>query len=146
MDNIEKERMMVLQMVQDGKITAAEAAKLLRALSQTNNSSVDFDMDEKFYEMDEKLGNFSQSVENFAKDCNEKFATVAKDAEPKIKEAIKIVVEKTTAVLDNISKSLNESTKPKEDCCNENCEDTKEDCCEECTEEKSDDDNTPKPN
>ena len=129
---MQDEKIMVLKMVEDGKISPDEAVKLLQALATPNESnSVD---------VDEKLNTFYQSVESFAKDCNEKVSAIAKDVEPKLKEATKIIVEKITPLLDSLSNSLKESIKAEEKESVEPYEET--DCCREDRSE----DNEPKSN
>lgn len=108
-DSFKEERMMILNMVQDGKLTSDEAAKLLDAL-KVGTPEV-----EHTFDMEEKIHKFTQSVDSFARDVTDKLGTAFKDAEPKIKKATKKAVEKTASVIDDISKSLNDSLKNMEE-------------------------------
>lgn len=108
-DSLKEERIMILNMVQDGKLTTDEATKLLNALRVgTLEVESGFDMEEKIYK-------FTKSVDSFAKDVTGKLGTAFKDAEPKLKKATKTAVEKTAKVIDDISKSLNDSLKSMEE-------------------------------
>jgi len=130
---MKQERLKVLSLLEEGKITADEAANLLEKLAQADNHH--FINDERAEQFEESLQRFAKNAECFAKELGQKAAIAYKDVEPKLKKASQTVLEKTAAVVDEIAHSLHESIeKAKEkECCSEG--DT---CCE--------DDNTPKPN
>ncbi|GHU52127.1 hypothetical protein AGMMS49975_07320 [Clostridia bacterium] len=99
---MKKERLLILELLADGKISADEAARLLDSLKR---DAREWDCDDA----NEKIKDFSRSVEGFAKDFSAKLETSFKIAEPKLRKTTKIALEKTAQVIDNISKSLNES-------------------------------------
>ena len=125
---MQEERMQVLKMVDEEKITVDEATKLLESLRATNDGGKQFE---------EKFKEFANDMKEFAKDVTCKINEATKKAEPKVKEFAKTVVSKTAEVADNISQSLNEKIKNMD-----------EDCCEgepcECDEQQPVD-NGPKP-
>lgn len=145
---MKQERMKILELLDQGKITATEAANLLEALKASDNQERVWD-DEAKRSVQEKVNRFSQNVEGLSKDIGDKLEATFKDMEPKLRTVTKVVVEKTAAIVDEISKSLNETLKnleerrAKEGCC---CEEDKEEtqcevepeddsCCNtECTE------------
>ena len=132
-----EERLLILNMVSEGKITVEESIKLLEAL---NEGETDFSEANYNSEMEDKVNGFTASLDSFAKEVNEKAKTTYKDFEPKLKSATKTVVEKTVSVLNDITKSLNESLQNMEK--SEKC-DCEGDCqcapCEnnECTAEEN---------
>jgi len=126
---MQEERMIVLKMVDEGKITVDEATKLLEGLRGTGS-----DVGRQF---EEKFKDFSADMKEFAKDVTCKINDMTKKAEPKVKEFAKNVVSKTAEVADNISQSLNEKVKSMDgECCES------EPCC--CDEEQPAD-NGPRP-
>jgi len=125
---MKKERIKVLEMVEEGKISVDEAAKLLESLKASGDAGWTPD----YEDAEEKLNQFSKNVDQFAKDFSEKFGVVFKEVEPKLKSATKVVLEKTVSLLDDVSRSLNESARNME---------AKADCgcgCEgeECSDDK----------
>jgi polyhydroxyalkanoate synthesis regulator phasin len=102
-------KMKVLELLEMGKITADEATKLLDAMKRNDgNGGFVFDEDTR-EQLEEKVARFSKNVDAFAKDFGSKVESVYRDLEPKIKKASAVVLEKTAAVFDDISRSLNES-------------------------------------
>jgi len=101
-----EERMLILNMVSEGKISVDESVKLLEALNAGESDGMDFGYNN---EIEDKVNGFTTSLDNFAKEMNEKAKTTYKDFEPKLKNATKTVVEKTVSVLEDITKSLYES-------------------------------------
>ena len=116
-----EERLLILNMVSEGKITVDESMRLFEAL---NDGESDFGTNYNT-EMEDKVNGFTASLDSFAKEVNEKAKTTYKDFEPKLKNATKTVVEKTVSVLNDITKSLNESLQNMEK--SEKCE-----CGEDC--------------
>ena len=121
-----QERMKVLDLLDEGKITAEEAAKLLEAMKkpQLDDDMLVFDKDAA----EEKVHNIAKHVDRFTKDFGGRVESAYKEIEPKIKKASQAVLERTAAIFDEIAKSLNESLenarknaadaeKAAEDCC-----------------------------
>lgn len=116
---MKEEKIMVLNMLQEGRINVEEALKLLDSIQ---GHSWGFPETEK--NIDEQLSKFSQSIDGLTKDLCSKMESVFKDIEPKIKKASKKVVEKTANAVDQVSKSLNEtldSLKKYEESCEKEC-------------------------
>lgn len=110
---MQNERMKVLQMLEDGVVTADEATKLLEALQSTGETRSQFQ-------------DFAHDMKRFAKEVTCKINELAKKAEPKVKEFTKTVVAKTADIADNISQSLNEKVRKMENCCETEADN---DCC-----------------
>ena len=127
------EKMRVLELLENGKITADEAAKLIEALG--NSSIVSKETREN---MEEKWHQFTQDVSKFAKDAGCKVQAYYKEVEPQLKKASQTALEKAAAALDTLACKIHESLDKDGECCGEGCE-----CEIDC---KCDDDNTPKPN
>lgn len=108
-DNLKEERLLILHMIHEGKISSEEGSKLLE--------SIKFNAEDEYQgiDMEDKINKFSTTVDSFAKDVGSKIGTAFKDAEPKIKKATKKALEKTALVMEDISKSLNESIKSMEE-------------------------------
>lgn len=120
---MKEERMMVLKMIQDGTITADEAAKLLETLGEKSKG-----IDSKEFEknVEDKFAKTTESIESFAKDIGNKLEEAYKSIEPKVKKISKSVIEKTAGVVENASKALNEKLHdPKDECC---CNKGEHDC------------------
>ena len=116
-------KLKILEMLEAGKIDANEAVQLLDAL-KSNAYDDSFGIDE------EKLHRFGQSVDSFARDFGGRVEGFYREVEPKIKKASHVVLEKTAAVFDEISKSLHETmenqrkaAEGQEGCCADS------DCC-----------------
>lgn len=136
---MKQERLKVLSMLEDGKITAEEAAKLLESLKRGGPMYVW--EDDYSGEFEDRVNRFSRNVENFGKDFKCRMESAYKDMEPKLQNATRSVLEKTAAIIDDISSSLNESlrnmSKDHKPCCDE------EDCgcgCGEAETEAANDD------
>ena len=120
-----KEKMRVLEMLDNGKITADEAANLLEVLGRSR-----FISDETRGDVEEKVNQFAQDLSKFAKDCGCKIQVLYKDAEPKLKKASQSVLAKAAAALDTLASNINESLEAEEACCGEEgcgCDGTPED-------------------
>ena len=122
------EKMRVLELLENGKITADEAAKLLEVLGNSRLVSK-----ETRENMEEKVQQFAQDVTKFAKEAGCKMQVFYKEVEPKLKKASQSALEKAAAALDGLACSISESLE-KDECCGEECS------CE-CEE-----DDTPTPN
>ncbi len=138
---MKKERLKVLNLLEQGKISAEEAAKLLETLKSPGFEPYYWDCDTA----EEHINNFSKNFDGFVKDFGEKMDTAYKSVEPKLKKATFVVVEKTASIIDDIAKSLNDTLQSMEgdcccnkqnsqSCCDDECCD--DDCCDdECCDE-----------
>ena len=122
------EKMRVLDLLESGKITADEAARLLETLGGAAFISKDARDN-----LEEKVSKFAQEVNTFAKDVGCKLQEMYKDVEPKIKKASQNALEKAAAVLDDLANNINDSVEKGADCCGDT----------DCT---CDDDDKPKAN
>ena len=128
---MKQERLKVLSLLEEGKVTAEEAAHLLDKLSQTDGRH--FISEDTAEHVEENLNKFAKNVECFAKELAQKVECAYRDVEPKLKKASQAALEKTASVVDEIAHSLH---------------DTIEKAKARAEEEKSccDDDDGPKPN
>jgi ElaB/YqjD/DUF883 family membrane-anchored ribosome-binding protein len=134
---MKQERLKVLSLLEEGKISADEASLLLDKLNQADGRH--FISDDTAEQVEEKLHRFAKTAEGFAKEFSQKAAEAYKDVEPKLKKASQAVLEKTASIVDDIAHSLHDTI--------ENAKARAEqegECCG--GEDKDDDDNTPKPN
>lgn len=83
---MKEERMFILNMLNDGKISADDACKLLAAIKPSG---------EKSAEIGDKVG-------KYAKDLKTKVSKIAKDAEPKVKKYAEAVNDKFEDIKSNI--------------------------------------------
>ena len=127
------EKMRVLELLENGKITADEAANLLEVLGKSTRIVSKETRDN----MEEKVQKFAHDVSKFAKECGCKAQVFYKEVEPKLKKASKTALEKAALALDSLANNISESIK-KDECCSgaEDCS-----CGVTC-----EDDNAPKPN
>ncbi len=141
---MKQERMKILELLEAGKITAAEAKDLLESVKKPEYSGFGFDDDTRA-NVEEKFSKFTSHVDQFTRDFGNKVQEIYKNVEPKVRKASQAVLEKTASVFDEISKSLSESVenarKNAECCCDEGEEKAEGDCC--C--EESTADNGPRP-
>lgn len=103
---MKQERLKVLSLLEEGKITADEASLLLDKLNQEAHH---FISDETAEHVEEKLAKFAKSCEQFAKEFGQKAKVAYKDVEPKLKKASQTVLEKTASIVDDIAHSLHDS-------------------------------------
>jgi len=146
---MKEERMRVLKLVEEGKITVDDAAKLLEALMASKSPEEDCFQENR--EFEKKFAAFAKNAENFAKDCGDKVGDAFREVEPKLRKVSKVVLVKTAAIIDDLSKALNESLQNMDvadcececDCCcdDEPCEEEACECGCGC-----DCDDTPKEN
>jgi len=106
------EKMRVLDLLEAGKISAEEAARLLESLGKPRM----FDK-EKREQMEEKLHKFAADVNRFAKDIGEKVHCMYKNVEPKIKKVSHTALEKAASALDDLAHTIHESMKKGEKAC-----------------------------
>ena len=120
-----QERLKVLSLLEEQKITAEEASLLLDKLNAADGHH--FISEETAEQVEEKIHRFAKSAENFAKEFGHKAAEAYKDVEPKLKRASQTILEKTAAVVDEIAHSLHETldrAKSEDCCCGEKDDDT----------------------
>lgn len=98
------EKMRVLDLLEAGKINAAEAAELLGVLNAPRLMNR-----ETRENMEEKLQQFAKDCNKFAKEVGCKAKELYKDVEPKIKKASKTALEKAADALDSLACSINDS-------------------------------------
>jgi len=146
----------ILQLVEEGKITADDAVKLLYAISA--NASAEENCDSESNDFEKKVNNFAKNAEAFARECGSKVSGAYRVVEPKLRKVSKAVLTKTASVIDDLSKALNESLRNMENnecddecCCNETacCCDEDHGCCDSAASECTcgcDCDDTPKEN
>jgi glutamate synthase domain-containing protein 1 len=145
-----EERMKILEMVEEQKISVEQAIQLLEALKERGGNHAHFHKmrQQNKAEFEAKLQKFAENIDSFAKDFGGRMEDAFKDMEPKIKTATKTVVERTAEIVNDISRAINEKIDASECrdnqcCCEEDC------CCEEKPEEKHEnkpEDNEPKEN
>ncbi|HBY19507.1 MAG: hypothetical protein A2Y24_04280 [Clostridiales bacterium GWE2_32_10] len=104
------ERMMVLKMLEDGKINAEEALKLLDALNANSIDSFIGENAEKlksiFADVKIKAEDFAKKMEPHVNDAKGKLGDVYKKLEPTIKDVGDKVKKVASDVVDQVNKSL----------------------------------------
>ena len=129
-----EERMKILEMVEDGKVSVEDALKLMDSLNNERRYGY-----RKHYEkpenaeIEEKIKKFAARADSFARDVGEKLEASIKHMEPKVKRATMVVAEKTARVVDELSRKLNDSLNNmrEKEACREACREEAEeaDCC-----------------
>jgi len=112
------EKMRVLEMLENGKITAEEAAKLIEVLGKGSLVSK-----ETRENVEEKLHQFAADVTKFAKEAGCKMQEMYKQVEPKLKKGCQSALEKTAEALDKLACNISESLEKDACCCDNGC------CC-----------------
>jgi len=102
-----QERLKILSLLEEGKISADEAAMLLEKVNVPETPHLI--SEETAEQVEEKIHRFAKSAEGFAKEFGQKAAEAYKDVEPKLKKVSQAVLEKTAAVVDDIAHTLHES-------------------------------------
>jgi len=122
------EKLRVLDMLDAGKITADEAARLLEALKGPG-----FMNKETRENVEDRLRQFGQECGRLAREAGSKLQVVYKEVEPKVKKASQAALEKAACVLEDLACAINKSLEKNECCDDENCcckgEESKE-CCD----------------
>lgn len=99
-----EEKMRILRMLEEGKITANEATDLLNSLKDgkdaynSNNQYTDKSVQKE------------KNAKSFSRDIEKKIEVFSKDLEPKIQKATQTIIDKANYFADKISKSLSDST------------------------------------
>ena len=119
-----QEKMRVLDMLDAGKISADEAARLIEAMGSSG-----FMNKETRENVEEKLQRFAQDCGKLAKEVGHKMHGFYKGVEPKIKKASQTALEKAACVLEDLACTISESLeKAQQSCCDDpDCSDP--DCC-----------------
>jgi len=95
---MKEERLAILKLIDEGKISASEGVKLLNALRD--------DIPKREFEIEDGINKVTSAMDSFAKDIKEKFCDFTKDAEPRMKKASQSIIEKTSEIFGEISKNL----------------------------------------
>ena len=106
MTNLKEERMLILEMIREGKISTDEATKLLKSIGNARDTSERADIDNT--EFEEKLDKFYDNVNTFTKDIKEKVGSAYETSKPVVKDHAQKVLTKTAQMLDHLSKKLTE--------------------------------------
>lgn len=124
------ERIMILKMLEEGKIGADEAAKLLGSIkdeseepkveqstqqsntNQTNNNSNNSSSGGNSGGSSINFDELGRTLGSISKDMAKKFGIFAKDMAPKLQTMTEVLVEKTASVTDKISKSVATPPRP----------------------------------
>lgn len=91
---MKEQTMMILKMIESGKITADEGVKLINAVSGTGKSSESKSSD--------VIGQVKKKVTN-------KVSKIAKEAEPKVKAAASAIAEKSGEIKKKVEGKINEA-------------------------------------
>ena len=134
---MKQERLKILSLLEEGKITADDAGMLLEKLNQADGYH--FISEDTAEQVEEKLQRFAKSAEGFAKEFSSKVGHAYKDVEPKLKKASQTVLEKTASIVDDIAHALHESIESAK----ARAEEAEKACCNE---DSCECDDTPKPN
>jgi polyhydroxyalkanoate synthesis regulator phasin len=127
---MKEERMKILQMVEDGKITVEEAGKLLESLGVCDECD-----EENFAD---KMKEFCKNTEGFLKSVGSKIGDFAKDMEPRVRNVTKTVVSKTADIVEELGKALAACLNSLN---NNKAEECGEECCCCCEEDEQEDEN-----
>ena len=120
------EKIMILKMLEEGKINAQEAATLIDSLGKEESANKDYKKEnqnkhchnsrQQNYQQHQQYNNNQQqhqqyqqnrqNFEDFAEDISKKFDNLARGFEPKVKKFTDTIVEKTASIVDEISKSF----------------------------------------
>jgi len=114
-----EEKMMILKMLEEGKIDAAEASKLLGTVGDAPSKPKRAQKSEKqTYEKDQSGHTYEKECDrhpgnnqnapqgDFTRDLSKKFETFARDMEPKLQSFTKGVASAADTVADKISKTI----------------------------------------
>ncbi|MCL2592452.1 MAG: DUF4097 domain-containing protein [Defluviitaleaceae bacterium] len=107
-NNNGNEKIMILKMLEEGKITAEEAAKLLSSLGEEKKTEPNKGFDESFEQsfnepFGENVEDFADKMENFADEMSRKFDGFAKDFEPQARNLADKIAEKISDITKSFS-------------------------------------------
>lgn len=114
---MKEERLMVLEMLKEGKINVDEAEKLLKTVGVVSKEEKD---------LEDKFTAFYSNVDSFAKDLKRRAEIAYTKAEPKVKIATKKTLEKTVTLMQDVSEKLKNAANKIEDEAIEKIEETTE--------------------
>lgn len=100
--------MIILRLLEEGKISIEDADTLLTAILQGS------DKENINGEMSKKMNEFTQNAERFTKDLSKRLDVMMQELEPKVKKATTTMKERTTKALDHISKELKKKQEDEE--------------------------------
>ncbi len=100
---MESDKLLILKMLEEKKITAEEAAKLLESVGGGKATKKVYNHDNNTNRPNSQEG---QSIDDFTSDMAKKFDNLAKDLEPKIHSLTKVIAQKTADAADKLSKTL----------------------------------------
>ncbi|MDR2940617.1 MAG: DUF4097 domain-containing protein [Clostridiales bacterium] len=108
---MDSDKMMILKMLEEKKISADEAARLLDSLNKGTPRSRVYNSTRPASGNDNSNSSTStsspsQPIEEFTSDIAKKFDDLAKELEPKIQNLTKVIVQKTAGAADRLSKTL----------------------------------------
>ena len=112
MTNLKEERLLILEMISEGKISTEEAMKLLKTVGHTRDLS---DEEEANTAFEDKLDQFYDDVNTFTKDIKEKVGSAYETSKPVVKDGAKKFLTKTAQVLEGLSKKLEDEVVEPED-------------------------------
>ena len=95
---MKEERMKILQMVEDGKISVEEAGKLLDALGVSGECCGE--------DFADKMKEFCKDTETFMKNVGGKMCDFVKDMEPRVRNITKTAVSRTADLVDELGNAL----------------------------------------
>ncbi len=98
---MKEERMFILNMLNEGKITSDDACKLLAALKTSDGGS------------SSSASDLGDKVGKYAKDIKDKVSKMAKDAEPTVKKYADVVSDKIDDIRENFK--AKKASKPDDD-------------------------------
>ena len=104
---MKEERLMVLEMLKEGKISVDEASQLLKTVGEVASK------EEK--ELEDKFTAFYSNVDSFAKDLKRRAEVAYYKTEPKVKMATKKTLEKTVTLMQDVSEKLKSAASKIED-------------------------------
>lgn len=110
-----EEKILILRLLEEGKITKEEAFSLLEALND-NLCNGKHKRKKDDFSFEDDLNKFAKSVEKFAEEVNSKVSTTFKEIEPKVKKNTQNILNKTSELLSNLSKNFDNTN---EECCDD---------------------------
>ncbi|HOQ16569.1 MAG TPA: DUF4097 family beta strand repeat-containing protein [Defluviitaleaceae bacterium] len=102
-----EEKMKILKMLEEGKITADEAVNLLNSLDGKSKPNLDRGYESKNMQNNTQPKNKTES--SFTMDLEKKIEVLSRDLEPKIKKAAKTIMDTADSFAEKIAKSFSYS-------------------------------------
>lgn len=107
---MQEERLLVLKMLQDGKINVDQAEKLLNALSYNNFDYDNYFCEYKQNELECKIKKISRSIDGLVKDLGDGAKNIYKNMEPRLKKAAQCVTKKASVIARELSEKLSQAS------------------------------------